>query len=124
MPNHKPKLISVVIDIGTNLPPSWFHQEIDLFIVATEEAKRELVKFGALSNKIRVLGIPIDKKFLYEHQQIENFRDVAYCSKCIGKPHILLIGGREGCEKPFSYFQMPNGVRSFIMPFNYSLWTE
>jgi processive 1,2-diacylglycerol beta-glucosyltransferase len=105
MPSHKPKLISMVIDIGTYLPPSWFHKEIDLFIVATEEAKKDLIKFGALSTNIKELGIPIDKKFLDDYQKMKSSKDVVHCEKCVGKPNILVIGGREGSSNLFPIFK-------------------
>ena len=57
-------MVSLIIDIGENIPPSWYHSDIDLFIAPTEEVKRELQKYGASNHKIKVLGMPISKRLL------------------------------------------------------------
>lgn len=56
------KLINVVTDY---LPHHfWIAPEVDIYVVGLSETKTELVKRGVPENKIRVLGIPVEKKFL------------------------------------------------------------
>lgn len=43
----------------------WIHPEIDLYIVATEDMKEELVSRGISNNRIAASGIPIDPKFSF-----------------------------------------------------------
>jgi processive 1,2-diacylglycerol beta-glucosyltransferase len=95
--NFKPKMVSVIIDIGENIPPSWYHSDIDLFIAPTEEVKRELQRYGASDHKIKVLGMPISKKLL---ELSNNNLDKSICKdiECKNKNHILIIGGRSGTK--------------------------
>jgi UDP-N-acetylglucosamine:LPS N-acetylglucosamine transferase len=110
--NYKPKLVSVVIDIGTNLPPSWYHEKVDLYVVATEEAKGDLIKFGALADKIRVLGIPISRKFVDELSPMESNSSLLHPLKSGKDPNVLLIGGREGSHNIFPILRciMDSGI--------------
>jgi len=95
--HFKPKMVSVIIDIGENIPPSWYHSDIDLFIAPTEEVKRELQRYGASDHKIKVLGMPISKKLL---ELSNNNLDKSICKdiECKNKNHILIIGGRSGTK--------------------------
>jgi UDP-N-acetylglucosamine:LPS N-acetylglucosamine transferase len=99
----KPKIISVVIDLGQPLPPSWFHRDIDLFITPTEEAKKELSKFGALDQNVKVLGMPILPKFLknLDRKGIHETLRTSSCNQCFDKLHILIMGGRSGTQNTF-----------------------
>lgn len=54
----KATLISVVTDFGAHT--FWESKYVDVFIVASEDTKLDLVSRGIAKNKIRVLGIPIE----------------------------------------------------------------
>lgn len=94
----RPKTVSVVIDIGKELPPGWYNPNIDLFIVATEEAKNEMKKLGAADGKIKVLGMPVHPIFIRGRK--ERMTDTTRM-KSNDKLHILVMGGREGTGNTF-----------------------
>lgn len=49
----------------------WVDSQVDIYTVATEYVRNQLVKFGAEEKKIRVTGIPIDLKFLKKSDKDE-----------------------------------------------------
>ncbi|MBU4376395.1 MAG: glycosyltransferase [Candidatus Omnitrophica bacterium] len=55
------KLVSVVTDYMMHA--FWVDKMIDYFSVAQEESKKDLMNRGIPAEKIRVFGIPIDRKF-------------------------------------------------------------
>jgi processive 1,2-diacylglycerol beta-glucosyltransferase len=98
--NFRPKMVSVVIDIGENIPPSWYHTDIDLFIAPTEEVKRDLQSYGASNHKIKVLGMPVSKRIL-ELSNLHKTKSVCKDKECKNKSHVLIIGGRSGTKNTF-----------------------
>jgi processive 1,2-diacylglycerol beta-glucosyltransferase len=105
--NFKPKMVSLIIDIGENIPPSWYHSDIDLFIAPTEEVKRELQRYGASNHKIKVLGMPISKRLLElsNNNNNNNYnnldKNICKDKECKNKNHVLIIGGRSGTKNTF-----------------------
>ncbi len=97
----KPKTIGVVIDIGEEMPPGWYDRDIDLFIVASEEAKKELIQFGAPNSKVKVLGMPVHPKLLNGQVEKSRIHKFGSCLECEEKPHILVMGGRAGTQNTF-----------------------
>ncbi len=57
----KVPLICVVTDFGVH--SYWLHSEVDLYLVAHEDIKKEMVGKGIQENRIRVTGIPIAPQF-------------------------------------------------------------
>lgn len=55
------KLVSVVTDYMMHA--FWVDKMIDYFLVAQDESRKDLVNRGIPAEKIRVFGIPIDRKF-------------------------------------------------------------
>ncbi|MFH1778000.1 MAG: glycosyltransferase [Candidatus Omnitrophota bacterium] len=55
------KLITIVTDYGTH--SFWLSENTDIFIVAYEKTKEELISRGIAAEKIKILGIPIDPIF-------------------------------------------------------------
>ena len=55
------KLITVITDFS--LHSFWVTRDVDVFIVANENVKRDLVKEGVDEKRIRVMGIPIGLAF-------------------------------------------------------------
>ena len=94
---RRPKLISVVVDIGDDLPPGWLHQEIDLFVVASDEARADLARLGADPSKVKVLGMPIRTAFL-DGRGDERGRP---CLECGATTRILLMAGRSGSRNTY-----------------------
>jgi len=60
-------LMTVVTDFGVHR--FWVSQGIDVYIVATEETKRELLKKSAKAPNIKILGIPVDSSFKKEYNE-------------------------------------------------------
>lgn len=58
----KSKIITVVTDYLPHYV--WTADHVDFYVVALEETKEALLKRGVAAGKIRVLGIPIEQKFL------------------------------------------------------------
>lgn len=58
----KARIITVITDYGTH--PLWLSKYTDLYIVACDAEKKELIQQGIAENNIRAWGIPIDGKFL------------------------------------------------------------
>jgi len=55
------KLVTVITDFGVH--PFWIYDKTDLYAVASDSSRQELVKLGIPADKIRVTGIPVDPKF-------------------------------------------------------------
>src|SRR4030042_1348617 len=55
------KIITVVTDYLMH--SFWVDKDIDYYCVAQEDSKEHLIKRGIPSEKIKVLGIPIDRVF-------------------------------------------------------------
>ncbi|TRZ95041.1 hypothetical protein D4R78_04945 [bacterium] len=56
------KLITVITDFGVH--PYWLSSPIDTYVVASDYTKQQLISEGVRDDKIKVLGIPVDAKFL------------------------------------------------------------
>lgn len=87
-------LTAVITDFVVH--PFWVSQEIDFYIVATEEMKKDLISRGISSEKIEVTGVPIDSRF-------NNAYDKNEISKKIGlkgeNTKVLIMGGGWGLGK-------------------------
>lgn len=55
------KLVAVITDYKAHA--YWMYDNVDLYIVPTEEVKADLVNYGIKKDRVKVLGIPIDPKF-------------------------------------------------------------
>ncbi len=58
----KSKVITVITDYGVH--PFWISPGTDLYIVASDFTKKRLIMEGVGAEKINVLGLPFDPKFL------------------------------------------------------------
>ena len=56
-------LVTVVTDPCYGFWKGWACDEVSLYLVANEEAKRQLVDYGITADKIKVSGMPVDPKF-------------------------------------------------------------
>lgn len=71
----------------------WVHNEVDYYIVASEDARLRLISEGVAENKIKILGIPIDPKF----SRAQDKERIAHKLKIDLKlPTILIMGGGQG----------------------------
>ena len=56
-------LVTVVTDPCYGFWKGWACDEVSLYLVANDEAKRQLVDYGVAADKIKVSGMPVDPKF-------------------------------------------------------------
>ena len=61
------KLISVITDFGIH--PFWVLAGTDMYIVASNFSKEQLILEGVQENSIKDFGIPIDSKFLKKYEK-------------------------------------------------------
>ena len=84
-------LIAVITDFAVH--SYWVHPEVDLYCVASEEARRYLIHQGISATKIIVTGIPVSPAFL-QHVPKEQAR--AELNLDPKSPTILVMGGSQG----------------------------
>jgi processive 1,2-diacylglycerol beta-glucosyltransferase len=84
-------LIAVVTDFAIH--SYWVYKEVDLYCVASEEARKDLARYGIDASKIVVTGIPISPQFL-KHRRQESVR--ARLGLDVRRPTVLVMGGSQG----------------------------
>lgn len=85
------KLIAVVTDF---IPHSyWVYEEVDYYIVGSDDAKNFLLNKGVSLEKIKQLGIPIDPKFTYALDKKAIAEELGIS---LDRPVILIMGGGRG----------------------------
>jgi 1,2-diacylglycerol 3-beta-galactosyltransferase len=86
-------MITVITDPVT-FHRVWVEPQVDMLVVATEEAKQRAIEYGMAEEKIKVSGMPIDPKFLLGEKGKENARARGRLKTRVFT--ILLMGGGEG----------------------------
>ncbi|GAA0701605.1 glycosyltransferase [Paraclostridium ghonii] len=86
-----PTLISVLTDYTTH--STWIQNELDYYIVGHEYVKELLIAEGVDSNKIKPLGIPVEKSFLHHRARETVLSELGFNPK---KLTVLLMGGSFG----------------------------
>ena len=85
------KIITSITDFGVH--PFWVYKDTDLYVVASEITKKELINQGVSEEIIDVLGIPIGEKFTREYEKL------SLCQK-LGIDHnkftVLIVTGSFG----------------------------
>jgi len=66
--DHIP-LVTVVTDPCYGFWRGWACDDVSLYLVASEEARQQLVDYGVPAEKIKICGIPIHDKFQYESEE-------------------------------------------------------
>jgi len=84
-------LIGVITDYGVH--SYWLYEQMDLYLVATEDVKREIVSRGIPESRVRVTGIPIDPRFAERHNPAEERRRLRLDLR---RPTALIMGGSQG----------------------------
>ncbi len=92
-------IVNVVIEL-INIHHLWVAPEFDLTIVATEEAKKKCIEYGCPPQKIKLIGMPVDPRFLK-----------AYPDKGRHRFTILIMGGAEGAGKIFDQLAALNELQ-------------
>jgi UDP-N-acetylglucosamine:LPS N-acetylglucosamine transferase len=62
-------LVSVVTDPSYGFWKGWACDDVSLYLVASEEAKRQLVDYGISEERIKISGMPIHPKFVYPGEE-------------------------------------------------------
>jgi len=73
--------------------PYWLHDNVDLYIVPTEETKETLMERGIPGRKIRHIGIPIDPKFMSSYDKLERRSELGLPAEVTT---LLITGGSRG----------------------------
>lgn len=87
-------VINVITDYEAE--PIWVKREVDIFCVADERVREELIEWGAVRERISTCGIPIDPKFEKEASEIERQTTRAKFGIETDAPIVLLMGGGMG----------------------------
>jgi UDP-N-acetylglucosamine:LPS N-acetylglucosamine transferase len=61
-------LVTVVTDPCYGFWRGWACEEVSLYLVATEDARRQLIDYGVPEEKIKICGIPIHPKFQFQSE--------------------------------------------------------
>ena len=85
------KLIAVITDFVAH--SYWVYDEVDFYIVASQQAKEALTSKGVAPEKVKIFGIPIDPLFakVLDKQEIAKKHNIS-----LDKPIILAMGGGHG----------------------------
>jgi UDP-N-acetylglucosamine:LPS N-acetylglucosamine transferase len=62
-------LVSVVTDPGYGFWKGWACDDVNLYLVASEEARRQLTDYGVAPERIKILGMPIHPKFAFADER-------------------------------------------------------
>jgi processive 1,2-diacylglycerol beta-glucosyltransferase len=84
-------ILAVQTDFQTE--PPWVQPEIDVYCVANEEARSQLVNCGISPNRILVCGIPVDPVFGMPFDKSELLRALGLDGR---RPIVLVMGGGMG----------------------------
>lgn len=61
-------LVTVVTDPCYGFWRGWACEDVSLYLVATQEARQQLIDYGIQPEKIKICGLPIHPKFQYENE--------------------------------------------------------
>jgi len=84
-------ILAVQTDFQTE--PPWVQPEIDAYCVASEEARRQLIGWGVLPNRILLCGIPVDAAFAMPFDRVELIKALGLDARL---PVVLVMGGGMG----------------------------
>lgn len=88
----------IMVTDPVTLHRAWVFNEKDLLpdlvIVVTEEAKKLAIEYGIPENRLKVIGMPVDPKFILKREEKEAARTKNNLSPKLFT--ILLMGGGEG----------------------------
>ncbi|MGH9939213.1 MAG: MGDG synthase family glycosyltransferase, partial [Blastocatellia bacterium] len=62
-------LVTVVTDPCYGFWRGWACDEVSLYLVATDEARQQLIDYGVPAEKIKICGIPIHPKFQFQGEE-------------------------------------------------------
>jgi processive 1,2-diacylglycerol beta-glucosyltransferase len=86
---EKPKVYTVVVDLGKGMTPSWFNPESDFTSLPTRQARDFLKQFGLNDHAAAVMGMPLMPEIQAPSTKPEYLKDLK-------APLCTVLGGREG----------------------------
>ena len=86
---RKPRVYTVIVDLGRGMTSSWVNSESDFTSVPTEQAKRYLKQFGLSDNASAVLGMPLAPEIQTSSSTPDFLMDLE-------SPLCTVLAGREG----------------------------
>ena len=89
--NYNMPLIGVLTDFAPH--SYWIYDNVDRYVVPSEETARKLIDNGIDPGRIAVFGIPIDPKFRRHPPKEEMLKRFGLNANV---PHILIMGGTQG----------------------------
>jgi len=84
-------LVGVLTDYAPHL--YWFHDKVDAYIVPSEQVKHRFLTQRVESERVKVLGIPIDPTF---HEPTDREATARRFGLDLAKPILLIMGGGSG----------------------------
>ena len=92
---HEVPLMAVNVNYDADC--AWVKDEVDMYCVATEQARRELLRHGASPDRVRITGVPLESAFSSRTSRRQAQREVRqWLNLTTELPLILLAGGSEG----------------------------
>jgi processive 1,2-diacylglycerol beta-glucosyltransferase len=87
----------VAVNVNYDADCAWVKNEVDIYCVATEQTRTELLRHGALRDRVRVSGTPLDSGFSSGTPRRQAQHEVReWLDLTTQLPLILLSGGGEG----------------------------
>ena len=84
-------LVGVLTDYAPHL--YWFHDMVDVYMVPSEQVKRRFMLRGVDASRVKVLGVPIDLRFL---EPVDRQATAQRFGLDLTRPILLLMGGSGG----------------------------
>jgi 1,2-diacylglycerol 3-beta-galactosyltransferase len=91
--SRRPPFVTVVTDL-VSTHALWFHHQADLCLVPTEAARERALGFGMRPEQIRVVGLPVSRRFCEPQPDPSTLREELGWPGDL--PMVLLVGGGEG----------------------------
>ena len=90
---HRPPFITVVTDLVTT-HALWYHKDVDLCLVPTEEARQRGLLANLRPEQVKVIGLPVADRFCQPIGEKDILRH--QLGWPLEAPVVLLVGGGEG----------------------------
>jgi processive 1,2-diacylglycerol beta-glucosyltransferase len=90
--SNRPRIYTVVVDLGEGITPSWYNGEVDFTVLPTLHARDYLGRYGLLEGRYGVMGMPLSPSILHEKPSREDSLELLG----VDAPLCTVMGGREG----------------------------
>lgn len=89
----RPPFVTVVTDLATT-HALWYHPDVDLCLVPTEEARQRALKYNLKAKQVQVVGLPVANRFCQSTGSRKALRQQLGWPTDL--PVAVLVGGGEG----------------------------